>query len=92
MCRSLLTIARCLGAVEIYLLTFLCSRWFDAKKISLSLSLNLASMYRYSAQYRGGWSSLPGAEANGTLGTVPIGLYATLYTIRHTSFGCLWFS
>ena len=33
----------------------------------------------------GGWSSLPRAYARGALGTVPIGLRATLCLIRHIS-------
>ena len=33
----------------------------------------------------GGWGSLPGEEASGSLGKVPIGLHAILYPMHHTS-------
>ena len=32
-----------------------------------------------------GWNSLPGVEARGVLGTIPIGLHATLFLISHIS-------
>ena len=46
-----------------------------------TLSLLIWPLFIASPLNIGGWSYLPGAEARGTLGTVPIGLGATLYPL-----------
>ena len=53
----------------------------------ISLSLSLLTWFPYIGRVLniGGWSSLPGAEASGALGIVPVGLHVTLYPICQTS-------
>ena len=57
--------------------------------ISLSLSILTWNPCIATMINIGGWISLPGTEDSGALGTVPIGLRATLYPILQTS---VWLS